>query len=242
MTPELAQVWLERWDAQQERYVADREARFAAIGQVVAQAVPGSPLVLDVGCGPGSLSVRLARRLPSAEVVGVDVDPLLLALGRAGYPEISRLVDADLRAPGWTAALGLDRKVDAVVSTTALHYLPKEQLGALYAELGGLLRPGGVLVNADNVLEEQPAVATLATALRRTMTAGGEDWSAWWRAVEAEPALADLVAERGRRLGAHGGDHHLPLRTHRELLREAGFGEVGPVWQMGDDVILVAVR
>ncbi|MBE1558721.1 class I SAM-dependent methyltransferase [Nonomuraea africana] len=242
MTPELAQVWLERWDAQQERYVADREARFAAIGEVVAQAVPGSPLVLDLGCGPGSLSVRLARRLPSAEVVGVDVDPLLLALGTAGYPEISRLVDADLRAPGWPAALGLDRKVDAVVSTTALHYLPKEQLGALYAELAGLLRPGGVLVNADNVLEEQPTVATLAAALRRTRTAEGEDWSGWWRAIEAEPALADLVAERRRRLGSHGGDHHLPLRTHRELLWNAGFSEAGTVWQTGDDVILVAVR
>lgn len=242
MTPELARTWLERWDAQQERYVADREARFAAIGEVVARAVPGSPLVLDLGCGPGSLAVRLARRLPEAEVVGVDVDPLLLAMGAAAYPEIARMVDADLRAPGWSGALGLDRKVDAVVSTTALHYLPVERLGAVYAEVAELLRPGGVLVNADNVLEPQPGVAALAEALRRTRTGSGEDWTAWWRAVAGAPELAELAAERERRLGEHGGDHHVSLETHRELLREAGFGESGAVWQVGDDVILVAIR
>jgi trans-aconitate methyltransferase len=35
--------------------------------------------VLDLGCGPGSLAGRLAARLPTAEIIGLDQDPVLLA-------------------------------------------------------------------------------------------------------------------------------------------------------------------
>jgi hypothetical protein len=60
--------------------------------------------------------------------------------------------------------------------------------------------------------------------------------------VRDEPALAPLVAERERRLGHHGGNHRLSVDDHAALLREAGFDQVGTVWQIGDDVVLVAVR
>jgi len=33
------------------------------------------PLVLDLGCGPGSLAVRLLGRIPAATVVGIDASP-----------------------------------------------------------------------------------------------------------------------------------------------------------------------
>ncbi|GGT04045.1 methyltransferase [Planobispora rosea] len=240
---ELARAWLRRWDAQQERYVADRERRFSVIGDVLAHSLSGHdrPLVLDLGCGPGSLSARLARRLPSARIVGVDNDPLLLALARGAYPRAARFVEADLSLPGWSAALGLDREPDAAVSSTALHYLPPRTLAEVYRELAGRMRSGGVFVNADNLYDEQPAIAGIAATLRRTRVGGGEDWTSWWRAVAAEPALADLVAEREKRASA-GGDHRMSVAVHGELLRQAGFDQVGPVWQAGDDVVLVAVR
>ncbi|OLT16976.1 hypothetical protein BJF78_13655 [Pseudonocardia sp. CNS-139] len=68
MPGDVAAAWIDRWDAQQTRYIADREERFAVIGDVVAHALgpAGDPVVLDVGCGPGSLSARLAHRLPGA--------------------------------------------------------------------------------------------------------------------------------------------------------------------------------
>jgi trans-aconitate methyltransferase len=33
------------------------------------------PLVIDIGCGPGWLAVRLLARLPHATVIGLDADP-----------------------------------------------------------------------------------------------------------------------------------------------------------------------
>src|SRR5205823_13275463 len=122
-----AREWIRRWDLQQEDSLPDREDRFTALIDAVEEGTGRpDPLVLDLGCGPGSLSVRLLDRIPAATVVAVDADPLLLTLGRAAYGERARLrfADCDLRAPGWAAALGLDRLADAAVSTTALHWLP----------------------------------------------------------------------------------------------------------------------
>jgi trans-aconitate methyltransferase len=119
-----ARSWIDRWDRQQEVYMADREERFTALIDAVETAAGRpDPLVIDLGCGPGSLSVRLLDRLPAATVVAVDADPVTLSLGRAahaGRPGL-RFADVDLRAPGWESGLGLEpgQLADAVVSTTA---------------------------------------------------------------------------------------------------------------------------
>ena len=62
----VAQGWIDRWDVQQTHYLPDREDRFAAlIDAVEAAAGRPDPLVLDLGCGPGSLAVRLLDRIPA---------------------------------------------------------------------------------------------------------------------------------------------------------------------------------
>src|SRR5579864_7239522 len=90
--------WLRRWDAQQQRHIPDREARFTAILDALKAFAGSSPRVLDLGCGPGSLSARVLDRFPAAEIVAIDTDPLLLAIGRGalgGAPNL-HFVDADL--------------------------------------------------------------------------------------------------------------------------------------------------
>lgn len=140
-----AERWVERWERQQQRYAVDREERFTVIADVVEQAVagvPGRPLVVDLGCGPGSLAARLARRMPYADIVAVDMDPLLLELARTHHADAARYVDVVIGAQEWTRALCLDRPLDAAVSTTALHYLEPDALRRTYRQLAGLLRPG----------------------------------------------------------------------------------------------------
>jgi trans-aconitate methyltransferase len=250
---EAARAWIERWDAQQEVYLPDREERFTVLVDAVAEgAGRPDPLVVDLGCGPGSLSVRLLRQLPAATVVAVDADPLLLALGRSAYGEALRFVELDLAVPGWSAQLGLDRQADAAVSTTALHWLKPAALAALYAELATILRPGGLLLNGDHLREDEttaPTVARLGHALnereehRRAPAGHAEDWSAWWTAVKADQSLADLVAEREQKLTVadHHGSPSGRLATHVDALRSAGFAEVGTLWQRGDNRLLCAV-
>src|ERR1700733_10820550 len=124
---DAAREWIARWDAQQQDRLPDREDRFTALVDAVEAGVGrADPLILDLGCGPGSLAVRLLARLPEATIVAIDADPLTLALGRAAWPDLPglRFTDADLREPGWSGSLDLGRQPDAAVSTTALHWLP----------------------------------------------------------------------------------------------------------------------
>ncbi|GLW07699.1 hypothetical protein Misp01_28290 [Microtetraspora sp. NBRC 13810] len=255
LSQDIAQSWITRWDQQQEGYLPGREERFTALVDAVeAGAGRGDPLVIDLGCGPGSLAVRLLERLPEATVVAVDTDPVLLALGRAGYGARHGLVfaDLDLRVPGWTERLGLPRPADVAVSTTALHWLPEEHLRRVYAELGGVLRPGGLFLNGDHldVDDATPVLAGLERAVhdaatRRRFSAGKpEDWRQWWDGIAADPALADLGAERDRRTAAadHHGSESAGLSTHVTALRDAGFAEIGTLWQQGNNRLLCAVR
>jgi SAM-dependent methyltransferase len=257
--PELdrdtARDWIERWDRQQEESLPDREDRFTALIDAVEEATGRpDPLVLDLGCGPGSLSVRLLDRLPHATVVGIDADPVSLTLAQAAYSGRAglRLVDLDLRVPGWSARLGLDRPADAAVSTTALHWLHENELRAMYAELATVLAPAGLLLNGDHFTldaKESPVLARLDLALRRREDqrrfpdGHGEGWSAWWAAAAADPLLAGHVAERERRRveAGHHGSESTQLATHVDALTQAGFAEVGTLWQRGDNRLLCAV-
>ena len=210
--------------------------------------------MLDLGSGPGSLAVRVLRRIPAATVIAVDADPLTLGLGRAAWREVPglRFVDADLRTPGWSAGLDLDRQPDAAVSTTALHWLTAPALTALYAELAGLLRPGGLLLNGDHMRDDdgQPTLVRLGRALiereeqRRFPDGQAETWTDWWEAAAADPALAALVAEREARQveSAHHDSPAGRLQVHVAALHAAGFAEVGTLWQRGESRLLCAVR
>ncbi|HEY6478401.1 MAG TPA: class I SAM-dependent methyltransferase [Streptosporangiaceae bacterium] len=256
LSPAAARDWIERWDAQQAGYVPHREERFTAlIDAVAAAAGRDDPLVLDLGCGPGSLAVRLLDRLPAATVVAVDADPVLLALGQAAARPGLRFADLDLREPGWSAGLNLDRRADAAVSTTALHWLAADELAALYAELATVLRPGGVLVNGDHLADDPgdtPTLARLGDALldaerQRQYPAGPpeqpENWTDWWSAVLADPVLAGPAARRGdrSRLPAHHTAQSELLALHVAGLRAAGFAEIGTIWQHGASRLLCAV-
>ncbi|TJZ58863.1 class I SAM-dependent methyltransferase [Streptomyces piniterrae] len=241
--------WVERWEGQQQRYAIDRQERFTVIADVVEHMTVGhsTPLVVDLGCGPGALAAELAHRLPAAEILAVDADPLLLELGRTHYGSTVRYVETVIGEPGWLKALALHRPLDAAVSTTALHYLCTKTLRRVYRQLAALLRPGGVLVNGDHLCQDAPTIAEIAGVVGRRRAErqhafAHEDWDSWWSAAAADQELADLLTERRSRRLPSSEENDLTLSAHVALLHEAGFRHVGPVWQFGNSQVLVAVR
>jgi trans-aconitate methyltransferase len=245
-------AWLERWDRQQEAYMANREERFGVILDAVGHAAgTTAPVVLDLCCGPGSLGVRVLDRFPDARVAALDNDPVLMLLGRRAYGNRGgRLtwVAADLRSSDWTATVAVHGPFDAVVSTTALHWLGLPTLASTYLGVAGLLRPGGVFVNGDHLHEpRQPRLMALQTALRRLPNDDRELWGPWWAALEAASAsdvdLTNAFAERVTRDAHHPETSNKPaFDAHVAVLRDAGLTDVGTVWQHGDDRVLVAFR
>jgi trans-aconitate methyltransferase len=246
--------WLRRWDAQQEGYVPERVARFAAMFDAVAELLPAAFVALDLGCGPGSLSQRLLARFPAARAIAVDIDPVMLAIGRGAIGTAGgrlRWIEADLASPELLDALG-ETRVDAVVSATALHWLEPETLARLYHDLGRLLQPGGVLLNGDHMAFD----SALPTFARLSQHAQDEEWTdaafaargietaeQFWDALAAEAAFAPLLAERTARFAAKGRPESPPgFDFHVAALRDAGFREIATIWQVLSDRVLLAVR
>ena len=239
-------TWLERWDAQQETYMPDREERFEVMVDLLEMTAGQRPRVLDLACGPASLSARVLARLPEATVVGVDADPVLLTLAPESAPTGLQLVDADLRHPDWSRRIPAG-PYDAVLSTTALHWLRPAALRAVYAACARLLRPGGLLANGDHLrVLASPRLDALARELDRRRTARhrgeGENWRGWWDAVRADANLSDAMAERERRQFDHPEETETSLAVHEQALRQAGFSEVGVLWRKGTDAVLAALR
>lgn len=202
-----------------------------------------SRVVVDLGSGPGSLAVRAARRFPGAHVVAVDHDPFLLALGAAVHDGV-KFVSAHIGGPGWTHVLDVSGGVDAVVSSTALHYPAPTVLASIYRDCAGLLAAGGVLVNADQLPAADPALRVAMTSLdgRRHMPPPAGDWHGWWSAAANEPAFGDLLALRSAQTPVHSVDNDLSADDHRRLLAAAGFRASAVVWQRGASSVVAAVR
>lgn len=244
--------WLRRWDEQQQTYLPYREWRFRTILDVVEATVGGSGRVLDLGSGPGSLSLRVLQRFPRARVVAVDYDPVVLRIGQGALgSQGGRLtwVDTKIGGPSWTDHLP-GGKFDAAVSTTALHWLPPASLRRVYRDLGKLIRPNGVVLNGDRLPwgPEDPRLQRLAGRVRKVRLKRAErrvDWGAWrrwWRDAARVPELASSFAEQRRRRAQHPKERALPLNDQIRALRRGGFRTVAVVWQNIEDRVLFAQR
>ncbi|WNI29298.1 methyltransferase domain-containing protein [Streptomyces sp. ITFR-6] len=241
--------WQESWDRQQEWYMPDREERFRVMLDMVEALVGPEPRVLDLACGTGSITDRLLRRFPKATSTGVDLDPALLAIARGTFDGDERVtfVTADLKDPRWPDALP-HGSYDAVLTATALHWLHSEPLAVLYGQLGGLVRDGGVFMNADHMTDpDTPRINAAERAQRhavmdRAKADGVLDWADWWALAAKDPVLAAPTAERFRIYGEHADGDTPSARWHAETLRAAGFGEARAVWSSPSDSLVLAVK
>jgi trans-aconitate methyltransferase len=247
-------VWQESWDRQQEAFLPDREHRFTAMLDAVAAVTAGTPpRLLDLAGGTGSISLRALARFPGAEITVLDQDPVLLTIAESSlrpFGDRATIVDADLSDPGWRAKLAGDG-FDAVLTATALHWLPAERVGTLYAEIREVLRPGGIFANADHMPE--PGLPGLSVKLRdqaraereaRYASGASTSWPDWWARAAADEQLAPKSVERERIYPAreHGEEWNPPAGWHVDALLAGGFTEAGVIWRGGTDAAVAGLR
>lgn len=205
------------WDpAQYELFAAERARPFH---DLVAQIPTGSPEhVVDLGCGPGTVTASLAARWPGAHVYGLDssADMIMVAerLTRPGRLEFGL---GDIAR--WHPDPGT---VDVIVSNAALQWVPDHL--ALLRTCAAALRPGGALA------VQVPASGSLAAMNAIRATASSPEW-------------ADRLAAAAGSVGPRSASPVRPLDEYLDTL--AGAGLTVNAWETtylhvlpGDDPVL----
>lgn len=174
-----------------ERYRLLREKP----GRDLLSAIPAIPArsAIDLGCGTGYLTRRLAALFPDAAVAGLDSDPAMLAKAAA---EPSRIEWRRGDIGQWRPAA----PPDLVFSNAALQWLPDHP--PLFARLAGCVAPGGVLAvqMPDNftapshrllldLAGREPWRAALGGALHHGAVLTAADY---WRVLRPHCAVIDI--------------------------------------------------
>ncbi len=122
--------------------------------------------IVDLGCGPADVTIRIARAVPGSEVVAVDGSEEMLRLAREAV-RAAGLSDRITLHLGRVPGLELpERGFDAVVSKDMLHHLPDPHL--LWSEVSRLARPGAIvqvmdLIRPASLLEAREIVERVAS-------------------------------------------------------------------------------
>jgi SAM-dependent methyltransferase len=234
--------WYARWEAMQNCYIPHRLYRFDLMLRLADLPREEEVHILDLGCGPGSLTFRALRSYPNGRVVAVDFDPIVLEIGHGVVGESAeriRFLEADLRDLGWWAPY--DGAFDLIVSSTALHWLSDKSLRHVYEQAHRALKPGGRFFNSDHMASSDPEVQAYYEKLLHVNqqsafhVIGADDWRAFWD--ELEKAYGRPLERKDEELW-EGTDSGLTRQFHTETLQACGFDQVAFHWQdLGEAVI-----
>jgi ubiquinone/menaquinone biosynthesis C-methylase UbiE len=208
--------WLEgtpaRYDAGMRLVTLGRVTPLHEAVAAAAASAPGAR-VLEIGCGTGAVTARLAAR--GARVLALDQNAAMLE--RARERLAGREGEVEWREGAAAEIDGLpEAAFDAVVLSLALSEMSSSERVFVLRAAAARLRPGGLLVAADEVRPRSPFAGALVGVLRLPQAA-----AAWLLAGSLSHPLADLAGE----LAAAG----LRVRSERR-------------WLLGSLALLVAER
>lgn len=174
------------WDPRQYQKYGDERSRplveLLARVDAARTAQPDPSYVVDLGCGPGSLTKLLAEQWTGAQVLGVDSSPDMISEAQQ-HAIANRLAFVEGEIAAWQPA----QPVDVLVANAALHWVPDHV--DLFPRFAEALAPAGVFAFQvpDNFTEPSH---TLLLDLRS---------SPRWREQLAEGADRGAAVERPAR-------------------------------------------
>jgi SAM-dependent methyltransferase len=203
----------------QRVFVATEEVNRRAI-LAAAEPRPGGTLI-DLGCGDGSFTERVGRRVAAGRVVGVELIPALADAAERRGIDVRR-ADLGERLPFE------DGEADVVHSNQVIEHLPKTD--RFMQEIRRVLAPGGYALVSTNNLASLHNVACLIAGYQPSpchvsdVQAGVGNPLDAFRGFPGEQAQQHLRVFTGRALAELAQLHGLRV----EQARTAGFYPLPP--------------
>ena len=224
----------------------------------VLAALPDDGRVLDVGAGPGHMAYEFYREHPESGLhfTLVDVGRAMLDIAEERLAALGRTAETfqrDFNRPGWAEGLGT---YDAIVSNNAVFHVKPERLGEFYAEVNGLLKADGLVLNQQSCAHEDAdfakALEGFPDALSPLGLLSAEKVEQWEKARPRQKELSAAALEKMRaELKSRGAtpppsdgayaNLGLPASAHVPHMQAAGFA-AGVIWRKMEFVVLVGIK
>lgn len=112
--------------------------------------------ILDLGCGPADIPIRLARALPRCRITGIDASQPMIDVGKQAVKAAGLAERITLRCER-LQSLSVEDQYDAVISNSLLHHLINPL--RFWFAVKQLVKPGGPVLVMDLVRPESPEAA-----------------------------------------------------------------------------------
>jgi len=142
-----------RYDAQRKWIIPEMEDYYSA-AVWAAECKNPRPAILDIGAGTGLLSALMIQKFPDAHLTLVDLSESMLSMARERFANRK-----DVRyITGNYSTVDFAGQYDLICSALSIHHLEHADKQRLYKKIHDALNPGGMFVNADQVLGETEAI------------------------------------------------------------------------------------
>jgi 2-polyprenyl-3-methyl-5-hydroxy-6-metoxy-1,4-benzoquinol methylase len=189
------------WDRAARKYATDPIKDMCGYERTldrVSHWVDSSDTVLEIGCGTGTTSLRLAPSV--SRMIATDVSSEMIAIARE-KATAQACQNVEFSAAAVERAPGSDGTYDAVLAFNLLHLIA--DLPSALAHVHRLLKPGGLFISKTPCLSEMNLFIRLAVPVMRLV--GKAPYVSFFSATELEAEIANAgftIIERGR----HGSE------------------------------------
>lgn len=147
----MSKIWnASEYDISRRRLIPCYDLFYATAADLAAWSIKASlPVILDLGAGTGLLSEFVMQKVKTASLYLLDESPDMLAKAQLRLAKY----DPQLFIQSMTVPLPA-KTFDVVVSSLAIHHLTDENKRVLFKRIYRSLNPGGIFINAEQILGE----------------------------------------------------------------------------------------
>ena len=218
----------EQFDKVSAQYDSERHKLIPCLDDFYQTAVENlqfsssTPKLLDLGAGTGLFSQKVLEAYPTAEIELIDLSDQMLEVAKQRF---SGLENISITQADYTQ-INPSEKYDAIISSLSIHHLTDEDKQTLYRNIWTWLKPGGIFINADQVLARNTYLEAL--------------YSRQWKAkVESTDLSKEAIKAAYGRVNL---DIRTPLQTQLDWLTAYGFQNVDCLYKFYDFVVIFGIK